>query len=219
MPRDPHKDQPVLAWGAALAEAPGAVILLHGRGGAVDDMRALMGRIDRPQFACLIPVAHGRSWYPYSLLEPLQRNGPYLNSGLRLLEAALGKATAGGMPLQHVVLLGVSQGASLALEFAVRHASRYGGIVGLSGALMGPDGTPRDYPGAFDATPVFLGCGDVDPHVARRRVNETESVFQRMGAKVTKRIYPGMGHTTNDDEIAVVRAMLGEVVGAPRREG
>jgi len=218
MPRDPHKDQPIFAWGAPLAEAPGAVILLHGRAGAVDDMRALIAQVDRPQFACIAPAAQGRSWYPYSLLEPLQRNAGSLNSALRIVKAALEKATAGGLPIDRVVLVGVSQGASVALEFAARNARRYGGIVALSGALMGPEGTPRDYPGAFDGTPVFLGSGDIDPHVPKRRVTETESVFKQLGGNVTKRIYSGLGHTTNDDEIAVVRAMLDEVVATTRGE-
>lgn len=218
MPRDPHKDQPIFAWGAPLWEAPGAVILLHGRGRAVDDMRALVAEVDRPQFACIAPAAQGKSWYPYSLLEPLQRNAAYLNSALRLITVALEKATAGGVPLGRVVLVGVSQGACLALEFAARNAGRYGAIVALSGALMGPEGTPRDYAGTFDGTPIFLGSGDVDPHVPQRRVREAETVFQGMGATVTRRIYPGLGHTTNADEIVVVRTMLDELLAHGRGE-
>lgn len=215
MPRDPHKDQPIAICGAPLPEAPGAVILVHGRGGSVDDMRALMGQLDRPQFACFAPAAAGRSWYPYSFLEPLERNGAYLDSALRLLKKALGKATAGGVPLERVVLLGFSQGACSVLEFAARNARRYGGIVGLSGGLIGPERTPRDYAGTFAGTPAFLGCSDLDPHVPKRRVDQTEAVLQRLGAQVTKRIYPRMGHTINDEEIEVVRAMLdGVLAGA-----
>jgi predicted esterase len=106
------------------------------------------------------------------------------------------------------VLLGFSQGACLALEFAARNARRYGGIVGLSGGLIGPEGTPRDYAGAFDGTPAFLGCSDVDPHVPKRRVDETAAILERMQARVTKRIYPGMGHTINPDELGVVQSLL-----------
>jgi predicted esterase len=120
---------------------------------------------------------------------------------------------AAGIPASRVVLLGFSQGACLALEFAARHARRYGGVVGLSGGLIGPDGTPRDYEGAFDGAPVFLGCSDMDPHVPVERVHETADVFQRMGAQVTKRIYPGMGHTVNADEIAAVREIVDAVAG------
>jgi predicted esterase len=56
---------------------------------------------------------------------------------------------------------------------------------------------------------VFLGCSDVDSHVPKTRVDESAEVFGRMGAAVTERIYPGMGHLVNDDEIAFARALLG----------
>jgi predicted esterase len=94
------------------------------------------------------------------------------------------------------------------LEFAARDARRYGGVVGLSGGLIGPDGTPRDYPGDFQRTPVFLGCSDVDPHIPKERVIEAGQVFERMGADVTVRLYPGMAHTVSPDEIEAVRAIV-----------
>jgi predicted esterase len=107
------------------------------------------------------------------------------------------------------VLLGFSQGACLSVEFAARHARRYAGIVGLSGGLIGPPGTPRDYAGSFEGTPLFLGCSNIDPHIPLERVHESADVFRRMGATVDERIYPRMGHTVNGDEIGAVEAMLG----------
>jgi predicted esterase len=109
------------------------------------------------------------------------------------------------------VLLGFSQGACLTLEFAARNAKRYGGVVGFSGGLIGPDGTPRDYPGGFDGAPVFLGCSDVDPHIPKERVLETAEVYKRMGAKVTARLYAGMAHTVSLEEIAEARALVSAI--------
>jgi len=86
-------------------------------------------------------------------------------------------------------------------------------VVGLSGGLIGPDGTPRDYPGDFQRTPIFLGCSDVDPHIPKERVIETGAVFERMGADVTVRLYPGMAHTVSPDEIEAVRAIVKGVAG------
>jgi predicted esterase len=142
----------------------------------------------------------------------LARNEPHLSSALRLLGRALDKATSANVPIDRIVLLGFSQGACLTLEFAARNARRYGGVVGLSGGLIGPEGTPRDYAGRLDGTPVFLGCSDVDPHVPKRRVDETAAVLDRLGARVTERIYPGMGHTVNTDEITAARGMLEAVL-------
>jgi predicted esterase len=208
MPKDPHRDQPVLLGGAPPGEAAGVLVLLHGRGGSAQEMLGLARELDRPRFAWFVPEAAGRQWYPYSLLEKLERNQSYLNSALALLKRLLTRIEATPVAPERVVWLGFSQGACLALEFAARNARRYGGIVALSGGLLGPEGTPREYPGSLDGTPVFLGCGDLDPHVPKRRVEETAAVLERLGATVTRRTYPGLGHATNAEELDAVRAML-----------
>ena len=74
--------------------------------------------------------------------------------------------------------------------------------------MIGPDETPRDYAGSFDGTPVFLGCSDIDPHIPATRVEQTAEVLKRMKASVTMRLYRGMGHLVNEDEIAEVRRMM-----------
>jgi predicted esterase len=94
------------------------------------------------------------------------------------------------------------------LEFAARNPRRYGSVVGLSGGLIGPPGVPRHDQGDLAGTPVFLGCSDMDPHIPLARVHETAAVLTGMGAQVTTRIYPGMGHTVNQDELARVTALL-----------
>ena len=93
-------------------------------------------------------------------------------------------------------------------EFAARNARRYAAAIGLSGGLIGPPGTPRVYPGSLDGTPVFLGCSDVDAHIPVDRVRESAAVLRTMKASVDERIYRGMGHTVNDDEIGAVTALL-----------
>jgi predicted esterase len=208
MPRDPHRDQPIFVWGATLDTASAALVMVHGRGASVDDMRALSSEIEQPNVAYIAPAAAGHTWYPFSLLEPMQRNESYLSSAMRLLERASAKASDAKIPGERVALLGFSQGACVAVEFAARHARRYGAVIGLSGGLMGAEGTPRDYKGSLDGTPVFLGCGDVDPHIPKRRVDHTADVLAKMGAVVDKRIYAGMGHTVNADEIAAVRELV-----------
>ncbi len=206
----------MLLGGAPLAEAAGVLVMLHGRGASAQDMLGLARELDRPRFAWFVPEAADRQWYPYSFLEKLGRNQSHLSSALALLKRVMGRIEAAQQPFERVVLLGFSQGACLALEFAARNARRYGGIVGFSGGLIGPEGTPRDYGGSLDGAPAFLGCGDVDPHIPKRRVDETAAVLERMGAIVTKRVYPGMGHTINPDEIAFVRGML-DALESPAR--
>jgi predicted esterase len=184
------------------------VILLHGRGDSADGILGLAREIDMPDVAYVAPQAARHTWYPYSFLAPFERNEPALGSALRVLSEQVAILGEQGFGPERVVLMGFSQGACLSLEFAARHARRYAGVVALSGGLMGPAGTPRPYAGGFDETPLFLGCSDVDPHIPLDRVRESADVCRRLGADVDERIYPGMAHTVNDDEIRAVRALL-----------
>ncbi|MCC7022242.1 MAG: dienelactone hydrolase family protein, partial [Thermomicrobiales bacterium] len=117
-----------------------------------------------------------------------------------------------------IALLGFSQGACLALEYAARNATRYAGVIGFSGGLIGPPGTSFAYHGSLDGTPVFLGCSDIDAHIPLSRVEETAEAMTRLGANVDLRIYPGMGHTVNRDELDAARALLRDAFAASRPE-
>jgi predicted esterase len=174
-------------------------------------MLGLAAALDRAGVAYLAPQARGYSWYPQSFLAPQGRNEPWLSSALDLVAAVLRTVAHAGLPPRRTLLMGFSQGACLALEFVARNPAMYGGVAGLSGGLIGPPGTPRDYTGRLDGVRVFLGCSDVDPHIPLERVQETGRVMDGMGAMVTSRIYPGMGHTVNEDELDAVRALLDAV--------
>ena len=204
----PHGNQPILRRGAAPGDARIAIILVHGRGDSAAGILGLAAEFSLDDVAWIAPQASGHTWYPYSFLAPMEQNEPGLSSALRVLGDLVDTLNADGMPTERIVLMGFSQGACLAQEFAARHARRYHAVVGLSGGLIGPPGTPRNYEGAFDGTPVFLGCSDVDPHIPEARVRESAEVFGRMGADVDARIYPGMGHTVNADEISAVTTLL-----------
>jgi predicted esterase len=132
---------------------------------------------------------------------------------MQLIDDVLDRTVASGIPRERIILLGFSQGACLSIEYAARHARRYGGVACLSGGLIGPDSTPRDYAGSLEDTPVLLGCSDVDFHIPKERVESSAAVVRALGAQVELVLYPGMGHTINEDEIARVRAMMDEVAG------
>lgn len=209
----PHQGQPLRMAGEPLESASGAMVMVHGRGATTDSLLTLSAELDRTGFAFLAPQARGNTWYPNSFLAPIETNEPGITSGMRAVEEALERIAAAGIPPERTILLGFSQGACLALEYAARHARKYGGIAGLSGGLIGPDGTPRDYEGSLDGTPVFLGCSDVDFHIPEERVRSTAEVLRGLEAEVTMRIYPGMGHTVNLDEIEHVQRMMNALRG------
>ena len=202
---DPHRHQPVQHRLMAMRLT---MIMVHGRGASAEDVLSLAGEFQTKDVAFLAPQAAGRTWYPYSFLSPIADNEPGITSGLGVIGGLVDGLVAQQIPHARIALLGFSQGACLSLEFAARHPRRYAAVIGLSGGLIGPPGTPRDYPGSLDQGPVFLGCSDVDLHIPLERVRESAAVFRRMGASVDERISPGMGHTVSEDEIAVVRGLL-----------
>jgi phospholipase/carboxylesterase len=209
-------DVRVLTSGTPPEHAKAAVVLLHGRGGTAEDILSLAGVLAVPDLAYLAPQAPGSTWYPLSFLAPIDQNEPSLSRALATVGGVIDTVAQSGIAAERVVLMGFSQGGCLALEYAARHARRYGGVAGLSSGLIGPPGTPRDYPGSLAGTPVFLGCSDVDSHIPVWRVHESTEVLRRLGAEVTERIYPGMGHTINDDEIGGVRQLLETAVAGFR---
>jgi predicted esterase len=217
MSANPHAGQPIVTAGAPLGTGRAVAIMVHGRNARPEDILTLVPALQRDpresSVTYLAPAAANRTWYPFSFLTEISRNEPYLSSALSALDSLVRDVVARGIGRERIVLMGFSQGACLASEFAVRHAARYGGVVAFSGGVIGPPGTEWDFPGAFDGTPVFLGCSDVDAHIPVTRVQETAEVFARMGADVVTRLYPGMGHLVNDDEISEARRILDRTFG------
>jgi predicted esterase len=210
---DPHANQPVLHAGEPLESARGAIVMIHGRGASAESILSLFPELNAGDgLAAVAPQAAGGTWYPQSFLAPIELNQPYLDSALRKIESVVSDLISGGVPSERIAILGFSQGACLASEFAARHPRKYGAVMALTGGLIGPAGTPREYAGSLAGTPVFLGTSDPDPHVPFARVEETRDGLERMGATVELRRYPGMPHTINEDEIKACRALVRTMV-------
>lgn len=205
---DPHRGQPVLTAGAPLAEAQGAVILLHGRGADAADIIGLARVIERPGLAYLAPDAAGHAWYPKPFMTPAADNEPWLSSAKGVVAHLIAEVGLAGIPHERTALIGFSQGACLSLEFAARNPRRYGAVIALSGGLIGDAIPTSAYAGSLAGTPVFVGCSDVDPFIPLARVQESAAVMAHLGAEVTERIYPHAAHTIVPDEIEHARRIL-----------
>ena len=202
---DPHATGRMLHAGVPLAEAIGAVILLHGRGGSAEDILSLAGAIGDPKLAYLAPEAVGQSWYPNSFLAPRSTNEPYLSSALARIESVI-KLT--GMPTEKIVIAGFSQGACLSTEFVASHPARYAGLIAFTGGLIGPPGQSFAHTGNLAGTPALLLSGDPDPHIPWSRVEESAAVLKSMGAEVTSRRYPGRPHTVSAEELTLAKHLI-----------
>ncbi len=210
----PHADQPVAHTGAPLESAKAVMIMIHGRGASPADILPLGAELNTTHVAFVAPAAAGGAWYPLPFIAPREKNEPWLSSALEVIESLVIDLMDRGFEPERILLLGFSQGACLAGEFAIRHPRRYGGILMLSGGLIGAPGTTWDdvTTDALEDTPVFLGCSDVDAHIPKERVIESEAVFTRLGARVKRTLYPGMGHLVNNDEINEVQSIVAEAL-------
>ncbi len=207
-----HQGQAVSTAGIALEDAKAAVILVHGRGGGVESILPLANHIHAEAVAYLAPAATGKTWYPNRFIAPRQSNEPNLSSALVALSDVMQQVQSAGIPAEKTAIMGFSQGACLALEYAARNPQRYGAVVALSGGLIGAEGELDGYEGSLAETPVFIGCSDTDFHIPVARVHESATIMRDRGATVDKRIYPGMGHTINQDEINAVTALVQALV-------
>lgn len=204
----PHARSPVPSAGAKLEQASAAVILLHGRGASAQDILSLSSYLDFAGLTFLAPQADGDSWYPNRFIAPIATNEPYLSAALSKVDETVRRVEAHGIPSQKIFIGGFSQGACLAAEYVIRHPRPYGGLLIFSGGYIGPMGEPRSATGNLGGMPVFLGCSDVDTHIPLQRVKETTAILTQMGAQVTERIYPGMGHTITEEEIELARTLM-----------
>jgi predicted esterase len=203
-----HQGQPIINFGADIEDADLVVILLHGRGATAESILPIARELQMDGVNFRVPQAAQNRWYPNTAFGPLEANEPDLSSALGIVDTLVNEAREKGFSDQQIAFGGFSQGACLASEYVARNATKYAGLFVFSGALIGPKGLTRDYPGFFNKMPVFIGGSDVDPWVEHDLLKDTASVFEKMGADVDFRTYPGMAHTVNQDEIEAVRTML-----------
>jgi predicted esterase len=206
----PHLTQPVYSTGAKLEDASAALILLHGRGATAEDILSLSNYLDYPQFAYLAPQAEGYTWYPNRFIFPVEQNEPYLSAALSRVDEIVKQVESHRIPVEKIFIGGFSQGACLASEYVIRNPRRYGGLLVFSGGYIGPLDMQRQPNSDLNGMPAFLGCSDSDPHIPLQRVKETTALLKTMGANVTEKIYPGMGHTIIEDEIELARRIISE---------
>ena len=205
-----HDGTVAAAAGAPLEEAALAVVMVHGRGDSAGGILQLAGHLDLPheRVAFVAPQAQGGTWYPRSFLAPFEENEPWLTSALTAVGAVATTVAEAGVASERTVLLGFSQGACLVSEYAARQGGAFGGVIALSGGLIGPEGTEFRHEASLRGTTAFFGCSDVDPHIPVGRVHESADAYERQGARVEKRIYPGMPHTVNQDELEFISRLL-----------
>ena len=214
---DPHADARLLRVGPPPGESPVGMVLIHGRGDSAQGILSLLPHLHErgaPELTAIAPDAVGNVWYPQRFMQPIEHNQPHLDAALRVVSDAVAVLERGGLPRERIVIAGFSQGACLALDWVARQGGSFGAVVALSGGLIGASVDPARYPHRLDGTVAFLGCSDVDAHIPEARVHASAQQLQAQGADVTTRIYPGMAHTVNDDELQWLAQRLRQLATA-----
>jgi phospholipase/carboxylesterase len=206
----PHQGQTIFYSGTSIENADSAMILLHGRGANAASMKFLISEFESDCLMYIIPEATNFTWYPYRFIEKREANEPDIRSGLLLIDSIVNALNKRNIPKQNTFILGFSQGACLAVDYAARYPARFAGVFALSGGLIGDTIKQSDYDGNLKQTPVFFGCSDTDFHIPKERVDESAQIFEILNADVTKRIYPKMGHTINRDELNFINEVMSE---------
>lgn len=204
----PHNSGKILYSGSEVNKADSAFIMIHGRGSNAESIIGLWNELDLTKTLVIAPQADSSFWYPYRFIEPREKNQHGITSAFKLLDSIIDSLNDEGIPNEKVFLLGFSQGACLALDYAIRHPKKYGGVFALSGGLIGDALNSEEYSGNFERTPVFVGCSTNDFHIPEQRVHDTAEIFEKVNADVTKKLYENMGHTIIQDEIDIIDSIF-----------
>lgn len=196
--------------GKSLLEADKVLIMIHGRGGVASDILGITSHLNVQEYAVFAPEATNNTWYPYSFMAPPEQNELWLSSALSLVKEAVEVAKKQGISAENIYFLGFSQGACLTLEFVARNAEKFGGVVALTGGLIGDKINKENYSGNFNDTPIFMGTGNPDPHVPIERVKESAKVLEEMNANVHLKVYEGKAHNVSKEEIDEAKKLIFE---------
>ena len=203
----------VRAVGSARGAAQFAGVLLHGRGKTPEEKIDLAGRFGNIEgIRWVVPEAETPgSWYPGRFFDPREANEPQLTEAVaRCHQAVLEASEYGRLTSDRLVIVGFSQGASLALEYALRHPTRIGSLIVLTGGLMGEPGSDwkATAPRSLAGLRMLITGSDSDDWIPEASTREAANLFRELGADVQMRIYKGRPHIVSEEEIEEARSFL-----------
>jgi len=203
-----------------------AVIWMHGLGADNRDFAPLateLGLTDSPAVRFVFPNAPQRpvtinggfvmrAWYDIASPDLAQReDADGLEASQRAIEALIAREHQRGIPAQHVVLAGFSQGCAMTLQTGLRHPETLAGLMGLSGYLPLADRLASEMHSANQHTPIFLAHGAFDPVVTLARAERARDALRAQGYAVDWHTYP-MPHSVCPQEIQDIGRFLRTVL-------
>jgi phospholipase/carboxylesterase len=201
---------PLLESGAPKGQAVLAGILLHGRDRTREEKVVLAESFGVEGIHWLAPAADTGSWYPGRFFDPRHTNEPFLSRAIEQCDQVVEEASEDGrLGPERLVMVGFSQGACLALEYALQRPQRCGAVIVLTGALIGaPDSHQASPPQLLRGTRMLLTGSDADDWITEEQTRHTARILEELGADVRLRIYHDRPHIVSADEMNEARAFL-----------
>lgn len=200
----------------ASADAPGAVaVFLHGYGSNERDLVSLASALPQGmRWASLrAPLALGpgaHAWF--HITEPGNPPMSAVAAATDEIWAWANASLPAGTPL---VPIGFSQGGLMASQLLRTDPTRVLAPVVLGGFVLGEE-QPADAQLRVSQPALFSGRGADDQVITKAAVDRTDA-WLPIHTTVTARLYPGLAHGIDAQELADVQAFLAEQLGAPQR--
>ena len=217
-----------------------AVIWMHGLGADANDFVSLVPELDlhteihggggslaiRFVFpnAPVMPVTINggmsmRAWYDILHLDLggvgtsgiAREDEKGLRASQAMVEALIAAQVAKGIPRARILLAGFSQGAAMTLMTGVRHPSRLGGLIVLSGYLPLAANVAGERHQANHDIPIFMAHGSYDPVVRLERALASRDALTQNGYQVEWHTYP-MAHSVCAEEVDAIGRFLRRVL-------
>ncbi len=201
-----------------------SVLWLHGLGADGNDFAPIVPQLVDPAWRALrfvfphapvrpVTINNGvsmRAWYDIAGADLVARQDEAgIRASISEVETLIAREHKRGVPSEHIVLAGFSQGGAIALAAGLRHVQALAGIVALSTYVpIHPTLTAERHP-ANNTTPIFWGHGTADPVVALQRGVDSRNLLLALGYAVDWHTYP-MAHAVCAEEIADLRTWLGQ---------
>ena len=201
-----------------------SVIWLHGLGADGNDFAPIVPALVDPTWPPLrfvfphapvrpVTINNGlsmRAWYDIAAFDLNARQDEAgMRASIGEVETLIARERSRGVPSEHIVLAGFSQGGAIALAAGLRHPEKLAGIIALSTYLPLHAALADERSMSNAATPIFWGHGTLDPVVILQRGTDSRDLLQSLGYTVDWHTYL-MAHAVCPEEIGDLRHWLGQ---------
>jgi phospholipase/carboxylesterase len=204
--------------------ARSTVIWLHGLGADGHDFEAIIPELKLPEDSSIrfifphapireVTINNGqemRAWYDFIPHSETAGNDQIAESASHLVEF-IDREQTRGIPTEHILLAGFSQGGVIALHAGTRYDKRLAGILALSTYLQDFSGTETEMSDANLAIPIMMAHGTADPMIPIMRAATSRENLIRLGYDVRWHDYP-MAHQVCLEEVEQISAFFQELL-------